>query len=204
MVREHKKPIKNQVASKREPKNYIFVPFQCNADSVIILHSPRLNNMWQLFYDVINYAKKFPEIDFVLKEHPSCPENYQELYDYLEQHKVDNVLFSNADNTQKLIQDSMGVMTINSSVGFEALLFSKPVISLGNAAYNVKDIVLYENANNAEASIQGLIDGWKPEPKLLNLFLRYVYHDYLVRGTRRDDDSSHFEALANRILGNDS
>ncbi len=96
------------------------------------------------------------------------------------------------------------VTQINSSVGFEALLFSKPVISLGNAAYNVKDIVLYENANNAEASIQGLIDGWKPEPKLLNLFLRYVYHDYLVRGTRRDDDSSHFEALANRILGNDS
>ncbi len=64
---------------------------------MIILHSPRLNNMWQLFYDVINYAKKFPEIDVVLKEHPSCPENYQELYDYLEQHKVDNVLFSNAD-----------------------------------------------------------------------------------------------------------
>lgn len=204
VVRQNKKVSSQESVTadslEKSARPFIFIPFQCNQDSVIIWHSPNIKNMWEYFDCIIQYAKEFPQVDFIIKEHPSCPEDYTALYKSIDDLTINNVLFKNSENTEALIKNSAAVMIINSSVGFESLLFGKPVISLGNAAYNIDGLVL-----NAKSIIDGnilirkVIAGWQPDTELLNKFLRYVYHCYLIRGTRKDPNDLHKTSFKKKI-----
>jgi capsular polysaccharide export protein len=69
----------------------------------------------------------------VIKMHPA--ESGIEILDYLEEIKKDSVVFVSNANTVDLIQRSSCVVTINSTVGLEALIFKKDLITLGSALY---------------------------------------------------------------------
>lgn len=182
---KHAHIVPENVEKKIRP--YFFIPFQCNGDSVIIQHSSFIQNMWQLFDVILEVAKAFPEIEFCIKEHPSCPEDYSKLYEKLQESSLQNVYFKNSGVTEELIKKSLGVITINSSVGFESLLFEKPVISLGDAAYNIDCITM--NVSDIKGVVEALnmvLQGWTPDKELNALFLRYVYNVYLVHGTKNN------------------
>ena len=52
-----------------------------------------------------------------------------------------DVVFTKLMNTQELIEKSAAVVTVNSTVGIEAMLHLKPVITLGDAFYAVPGLV---------------------------------------------------------------
>ncbi len=55
---------------------------------------------------------------------------------YKELKKIPNVrLISHEENIQKLLVNSLGVITLTSTVGFEGLLYNKPVFVFGNVFY---------------------------------------------------------------------
>ena len=115
------------------PNNYIFIPFQVDYDTQILVNSPWIQSMDMLFDLIEHLAIKLPNINFVFKEHPSSIKDYPHLHKKADQ--ILNIFFANGHPTQDLIINSDAVITLNSTVGIESLLFKKRVIVLGNAFF---------------------------------------------------------------------
>lgn len=100
--------------------DFVLVPLQVENDSQIILHS-RIKSMQEL----IDYTRKFIKGKIVYKAHPKdekkliIPKGCELV----------------KDNLHGYLQSCKYVVTINSTVGVEALTYGKPVIVLGNAFY---------------------------------------------------------------------
>lgn len=176
------------------PKNYIFVPFQVDYDTQIMLYSPWIKNMTQLF-EVIEQIAQELNIHFVFKEHPTSVKNYPTLHKRAS--KNPNLYFANGCETQTLIENANAVITINSTVGIESLLFGKKVITLGNSYYNIEEIVLnVQTKDKLKLALKNL-SSWKPNSVLVNNFLKYLYYDYLVEGNFIDYSEKQIEQIQN-------
>lgn len=113
-------------------EKYVFVPLQVSNDTQIIINSDV-----SLKY-LIDYAYEYAKsnsIKLVIKPHPA--ERNDNILRYVNSLKEndDNIIVSN-DNTMKLIENSELVITINSTVGLEALIMGKKVEFLGYSFYS--------------------------------------------------------------------
>lgn len=159
------------------PQKYIFIPFQVDYDTQILEFSPWIKDMRMLF-DVIEKMTETTDINFVFKEHPSSIKNYPDLHQRAS--KNHQLSFANGHTTQELIEKSSAVITVNSTVGIEALLFSKKVIVLGNAFYAIDGITKHmADSYDLHKSITSL-EKWKVDHTLIKNFLKYLYYDYLI------------------------
>jgi capsular polysaccharide export protein len=172
---------KKFAALKKEPlpERFIFVPFQVDYDTQILLFSPWIKNMEDLFFTMHNIAKKL-HINIVFKEHPSSRKEYPHLHKIAKESEF--LQFANAYPTQELIEKSEAVVTVNSSVGVESLLFYKKVITLGDAFYNIDGIVKHANSDKELEDILSSLQNWHVDRKLIENFLKYLYWDYLIEG----------------------
>ncbi|MEN8194537.1 MAG: hypothetical protein ABFS12_17085, partial [Bacteroidota bacterium] len=159
------------------PEKYIFVPFQVDYDTQVISHSHWIKDMRMLF-GVIEKVSQNSEYHFVLKEHPSSGVEYLDLYTRAD--LIPNVSFKNTYSTQELIEKSLAVITINSTVGMESLLFHKKVIVLGDAFYNIEGITYEARDQKALLEIIDTIKVLTLDTKLIDNFLKYLYNDYLI------------------------
>ncbi len=159
------------------PKQFIFVPFQVDSDTQIITNSKWIKNMRMLF-SLIEKLSLTCDYNFVLKEHPSSSRNYPDLHKRAKE--LERIFFANGYATQELIEKSDAVITINSTVGVESLLFKKRVIVLGDAFYRIDGISKgVDNIEELIAILQNL-DNWVFEERLVENFLKYLYYDYLI------------------------
>ena len=177
----------NEINLKRD---YIFVPFQVNYDSQIIKFSP-IKSM-QKFFNLINEIAPLFNFDFIIKVHPNDKTNYSNL-------KSNKNVFFATNPTDELIKNSKAVITINSSVGIESLLFEKKVITLGDAFYNIEGIVKHIKNKNELIKILKNLDSWKIDAKLIKNFLGYLYYEYLIPKSWKNPDEKHFKKLTERI-----
>lgn len=109
--------------SDKKEEDFVFVPFQVENDSQIVNHSARIKRMQQL----VDYVCEFIPGKIVFKLHPKhdpgvirCPDRCK-LY--------------SVGSTHDFLSHCKYVVTINSTVGVEALTYYKPVINLGDAFY---------------------------------------------------------------------
>ncbi|MDJ0858609.1 MAG: nitrogen fixation protein FixF [Dinoroseobacter sp.] len=156
---------------------YVFVPFQVPSDMQVTVHSPWVRDM-EMFLDVvIGAADRNPDDVFVIKEHPSFKLSVKGL-------RPDHprVLFANHNVTSDLIQNARAVITLNSTVGIEGLLFEKPVITLGNACYNIDGLVFHAPDERALDKALHASQGWDPDAKLRRQFVGYLWNKYLTPG----------------------
>ena len=171
-----KQPLEEQ---ELNGKRYVFVPFQVCFDSQVLINSNWIRSM-EKFYDVLESVVESiadPDLYFVIKEHPSDPKGYRFLYD-----RHPKIIFS-GKNTEQLIRESLGVLTINSSVGMESLLLEKEVIVVGEACYRVPDLVLSANTElELTCAVNKLSQGWCPNEEVLKGFVNYISRDYAVPG----------------------
>jgi capsular polysaccharide export protein len=174
------------------PPKYIFVPFQVDYDTQIITHSHWIKNMRMLF-DVIEKVSKNTQYAFVLKEHPSSGVTYDDLYRRAD--KIENMSFKNTYSTQELIERSQAVITINSTVGMESLLFHKKVIVLGDAFYNIEGITYKASDENTLREVIGAIESVQLDTQIIDNFLKYVYMDYLI-----PKNDKMYEIMCQRML----
>jgi len=176
------------------PERYIFVPFQVAYDTQIIQHSPWIEGMCT-FFELIQWLNKHLEIPFVIKEHPS-----DRVSDYhsLHQQTNDKIYFS-SENTQTLIENAQAVMTINSSVAIESLLFDKKVIVLGEAFFAIEGLVKTASSKEQLLSVLENLDSWEINHELISNFLNYLYLDYLIPDNWETPTQKHFDTIANRF-----
>jgi len=176
------------------PKEYIFIPFQVAYDTQIIQHSPWIRDMFE-FFEIIEWLSEQLDIVFIIKEHPS-----DRVSDYIILHqKASNQIFFSSENTQTLIENATAIMTINSSVAMESLLFKKRVIVLGEAFFAIEGVVKVAHSKKQILDILYNIDEWSIDKPLIDDFLYYIYKEYLIPTNWRNPDTKHYKAIEERI-----
>ena len=124
--------------------DYIFIPFQVSDDSQLLVQGNWIKDNISLVECVHKSLSELGlKINVIIKEHPREYVNYN----FREKLSKYDVLYSNA-GTIELITKSKLIVTINSTVGFEALVFNKPVIFTGNAFYESIPFFLKSNNQN--------------------------------------------------------
>lgn len=195
----HKK--RKAFVQSKLPARYIFVPFQVPHDTQLVCYSPWINSMEMLFTEVMTAVEKLndPELKVVFKEHPSWHKHYSHLYK-----KHPQAVFANGNVTADLIANAQAVITINSTVGLEALLLGRRVITLGQACYNIDELVLHaRNSEELSEQISQMSQGWQFNTQLRNQFFSYIKHVYSVQGRWQDCSKEHADAVEKRLLGLD-
>lgn len=117
-----------------EREKYVFVPLQVSDDTQVMINSD------VGLKELIDYSYKYAKensMKLVIKPHPAEQDNSILNYIY-SINDIDNIVITN-DNTMKLIKYSNYVITINSTVGLEALILNKPVKFLGYSFYSKFD-----------------------------------------------------------------
>ncbi|YCH22222.1 capsular biosynthesis protein [Pseudomonas sp. D1-3] len=177
------------------PERYVFIPFQDDRDTQVRLFSPWIGDMRQLFA----LGKRLADecgLTVVFKEHPSSREHYPELHAQTHEH----LLFANGNPTQELIQNSEFVVTLNSTVGLESLLLGKPVMTLGQAFFNIPGLVVHADSVSEMLELARRFPQWALEPRVRQGFLHYLTAEYCIRGSWRNADSAQLQRVAQRML----
>jgi hypothetical protein len=112
---------------------YIYFPLHVEGDfqlTNIAPHCKYQDYLINLIADALPYG-----YELYIKEHPARIGNigFKRLRRILRTERV--ILISPFVNSHELIENSAAVISVNSTTGFEALLYSKPVITLGECFY---------------------------------------------------------------------
>ncbi|MDP7324076.1 MAG: hypothetical protein QF632_04935 [Candidatus Woesearchaeota archaeon] len=186
----------NRKVSQKLPSDFVFLPLQLESDSQVTLHSPHFKDMFSLVQFV--YARIPKNLWLVVKTHPA-ETNFSSYKNIRAFARNKRVLLVEDRPINELIDKSKVVVTINSTVGIESLLFSKPVLVLGNAFYRGKGItfdvdVPEEFSFQLKAALQGSVDHKKIED-----FLYQLRFHYLHEGDYRNPSRFNFKSIINMI-----
>jgi len=115
------------------PEPYIFIPFQVHDDSQLRCNSPivkSMNDVLDMFYE--DMRQVFPNHRIVIKEHPYDlgRHDYSEL-----KRRYPDILWLKKHNVNELLEKAEVVITVNSSVGLQAIAQHKKVLVLGDCFY---------------------------------------------------------------------
>lgn len=185
------------------PTKYIFLPFQVHTDTQVLLNSPKIRNMYELVATVYRAVEAFNRKNqedywLVIKEHPS---DYKRIdyTDLKKKYQKEKVVFVTTMPSSELIQESQAVITINSTVGLEALLKGKPVITLGKAFYNV-DGVVYHCADLSQLDkVLARALARENDRELVDKFLYFLRYEYLVEADKENPTEENIIPVCRRI-----
>ncbi|MBU0581101.1 MAG: hypothetical protein KKA19_07975 [Candidatus Margulisbacteria bacterium] len=165
--------------SKPNPaEKYFFYPLHLEEDAQIIVRAPQYADQVSL---ITYLAKCLPKgYKLYVKEHPNNIGGM--LIKKLKAIKnINNVnLLSPYESSHDLIKKSKGIITINSNVGWEALLYKKPVITLGNCFYDISGLVwkardLYRIPDLIKDSLNKPLINKEKQFRFVNAVLKSIY-----------------------------
>lgn len=156
------------------PDRYIFVALQVSEDTQTVIHSPFagtqdfIDTVEQAFYQMPKIARD--HVKLVFKKHPmEGPKPYR--------FNTESVVLT-AD-TNYLIQNSIGVVLINSSTIAQCLRLNKPVITLGNSFFDISGLTYKTDRTKLEAALIALLSNEIALDKsLYEKFLIYLKNQY--------------------------
>lgn len=166
---------------------FFALPLQLNSDYQIRVHSPFGNMRAALRFVIKSFARHAPaDVLLVVKRHPLDPGlvGWDRLTRRLASHYGvgDRVVYLSDWDIAEVVQKSLGVVTVNSTVGTLALNGGKSVVVLGHAVYKVPGMV-----HDA-----GLDSFWSaPTPAdmaLYSAFRRVLINTCLIRGGLLSDE----------------
>ena len=180
------------------PPRYIFIPFQVEADSQLILHSPLVGADMDHFLAVCHHAVQQvdPDYKLVVKLHPA---NLGRI-DYAPLlKKYPEVLFLKGGSIGPLIEGSQAVITINSTVGLEALTYYKPVLTLGDNFYNVPGVVHHVNTLDEFPDLIRAALSQPVERERIDRMLYYLYDNFFAHGSWKNHTPASYQAVADKV-----
>ncbi|MGQ0621862.1 MAG: capsular polysaccharide export protein, LipB/KpsS family [Panacagrimonas sp.] len=183
------------------PPRFVLLPFQVSQDSQLILHSPLVRGDMRLLLAEVHGAMRRadPRMELVVKLHPA--ESRQVLGRYRDlPRQYPDVRFTLRHPLTELLARCAAVVTINSTVGFEGIMFDRPVVTLGRNFYCATPLVVpVERLEDLESALAIALTE-PPDPERRRAFLRYVYFRFLTHGSYRDFSDASFRAVAERII----
>jgi len=146
---------------KLKDTEYVFYPLHKEPEVTLLVYSRAYLNQIEV---VRNFASNIPVgMKLVVKEHPASigwrsPGFYKKLLE------IPNVVMADPSIVSKtLIKHSKLVAIIAGSIGFEALLLKRPVVSLGNCPFNILPNTMIRKVTCLEelgSEIRQLLDGY--------------------------------------------
>ncbi|MGD9709991.1 MAG: hypothetical protein AB7U65_09255 [Halothiobacillaceae bacterium] len=182
------------------PAKYLLVPFQVDTDTQVVIHSPWIRDMRQFFQEMIQASRLWHdrELHIVFREHPSSSHGYADLHKTAQ--AMPRIHFINDRPLQEMIEHATAVVTINSTVGIEGLMLGRPVITLGEAFYNIDDLVLHASSSAELVAAVNQLADFKIDEQLRQGFLAYLRNDYAVSGSWKEASPEHLSHMAARIM----
>ncbi len=119
--------------SRKGIGGFLYLPLHVPHDSQITLRAPAFIHQDELIKLCL---ESLPEnVSLVIKEHPHAPGAIPS--DWLRRFSTDErvLLLPPSVNSHELINQSQAIVTVNSDVGWEALLHMKPVVTLAQPFY---------------------------------------------------------------------
>lgn len=127
---EYKK-IANATVSA-SPKT-LFMPLQVQSDTNILYHSPHIKTMRHFVLVVADACEKLGH-KLIVRKHPEEVENDLNLP------YMDCIEYCNSGSIKEWVNKTDLTVTINSTVGLEAIFEGKPVLSFGKSIYSNKQL----------------------------------------------------------------
>lgn len=181
------------------PDRYVFFPLQVRNDSQLTNHSPLFGNDTYSMIDAVSKAveRSLPNSKLIIKLHPAdiSKTDYDPLIS-----KYKNIIWIKNGDIQRLLKNSEIVVTVNSTTGFEALFYYKPVILLGHNFYNIPGLTHSINDKSQLSQLLQLCISSKPEPEKINAALMYYYFNFFTQGHCRDFSHTSIFNVATKIV----
>ncbi len=140
-----------------ETDKYFFYPIHYMEDAQVTFREPHLDQI-----DLIKKISRSLPFGYFLyvKAHPHYLGSDIKLNDLFKLNKLKNVkLISPTAKPIDLIKNSKGVITVNSTTGFESLIQNKPVITFGHDIYCRDDLCyVIRDINKLSDTIMKIID----------------------------------------------
>ncbi len=178
--------------------NYILVILQVNNDTQILKNS-HFKDMYH-FLDTVLPLLESCNLPIVLKEHPS----EQSWVNYSKYKKgTSQIEIILETNLKRLIERSAVVVTVNSSVGMQAISHGKKVCVFGDAFYANFPNVLNCASDNIDLScenIQKFIQGNFVNKEDIERYTLHFVEKIFIKGDWRKPDKHLIKNLAKRIL----
>ncbi|CAM3954950.1 hypothetical protein [Mesobacillus thioparans] len=208
LVKDVKKSDFSTVHEELYLQDYIYIPFQLETDSQIIKHSKTIKSMRQLVEVTSNALREFnksnnTDLKIIYKTHPLYKSELNIIdLDGIERicNSSENLIFLTEGDNKKLVENAKAVITINSTVGLEALLFSKPVITLGEAFYGIEEISYpCKDLNDLPLLIEKALST-SVNKEMIDKFIYYLRFDYFHEIFRSNPDKQSIKRLVDRFL----
>lgn len=207
MLAQQNMSVKNIMTNACE---YIFVPFQLQTDSQLLLFSPYIKTMRDLVQIVSKTVREYnskyhTDISVIFKPHPM----YKDKDSTLKLKEIVEMIipFGNSFvtteySTNHLISRAAAIITVNSTVGIEALMSGKKVITLGQAFYNIDGIVNHAQSPDELLDVIDRTLKSTRDDSLVEKFLYYIRFEYFFEIYYLSPDQRSIIKLVDYILQN--
>jgi capsular polysaccharide export protein len=200
MANRHLKQIKFKDPDLRLLRPYVFIPLQVARDTQVLHNSEYIHDMLSLVRFV---ARNIPSDKFriVVKDHPidRAVFPFERFRGSLEK-EFNNIVFVRNTPSIPLSRMAEAVVTINSTVGWEAVLCRKPVFCLGRAWYAKPGVANSVSSQDDFASLFESLWQVVPDDKRLIPLASYVLFKYLLAGNYHNITDEESDIAVARIL----
>lgn len=178
---------------------YVFIPLQVNGDSQIVRYSPWVQNMAHLSDIVIECLPVFNALNLnvVIKPHPKCSTPNQGIIKKL---KAQGISVVTDVDSKTLVANAEAVMTVNSTVGLEALQAGVKTIVMGEAFYNMPSMTFEARSTDELKSRLKQLANWQPDELAIVGLFEYMAQHYQVKGEWREANAEHLTVLQDKLL----
>ncbi|MEY8715506.1 capsular biosynthesis protein [Francisella philomiragia] len=185
-------------------KKFFLVPLQLSHDYQILEHSKYQSTLEMIDEVLISFAKNANDDTLlVFKLHPfdtMVVNSLKHIQKSLKKHPSikSRVITLDGGHLPTLIDNSLGVVVINSTVGLQSLAHGKPTKALGRAIYNFEGLVDTQHLDSFWLNPQ------KPDKGIVINFKRYLLDHNQFNGSfySKHGISIAVPFVAHKILGN--
>ena len=158
---------------------FIFVPLQVPGDSQLRVFGGMFRTIDVFVAAILRHAENCPAGWHIrIKEHPS---SVPFVGAAIRASGVQNVVLDNSTNTFDQVRQSKLVLTVNSSVGLEAMFFDKPVVAAGNCFWAIEGIANSAQTPEALAKLFSDPNQVTFDPDARHAFFSFLDQEYYPR-----------------------
>lgn len=169
---------------------FIFVPLQVPADSQIQLFSGWAQSVEGLIDALGRCAPNLPEgWHLRIKEHPSARQSLGDHLAGVAAASGGRIVVDNATDSFAQLAAARAVLTINSSMGLQALFWDKPVLVTGQAFFAIPGITTPVTSEPVLAESLAAPETLGFDPALRDVFMSYLDQNYYIPAETNADGS---------------
>ena len=180
------------------PDAFVFFPLQVRSDSQLTMHSPIYGNRLDAAIADLDHAVRALDsgLRLVVKLHPA--DLGKTDYDPLVR-RFPQIVWIGGGDVREVLARAHCVVTVNSTVGVEGMVFGKPVVTLGDNFYAREGLVHpLRAASDLPTALQRALTE-PPDAQTVKQYLRFLYFHAFVPAHWRDFSASSLDNVATRI-----